>query len=158
MRSKVINFSITILALMVFLLSCSSSSEPALKVVRSKNPITEISQSVNVSHSNLLPAVLGVLKNIGIEANEIDSANGRIKTSTVAMQEMLCSSESIPLDCLTHYVFEIKPITAIASSFSVKYFEECASYGFGNLECPESKAEKLMISIVDEIKSISGVR
>ena len=74
------------------------------------------------------------------------------------MRDKLCSSTdaSIPLNCETTYSINVKSLSELASSFSIKYQELCHEINMAALECPNSNAEKKMKRIASSVKSSSS--
>jgi hypothetical protein len=142
------------------------SSDPDVSADRlttlkpSKLPITQVTQTLNLKYQTLFPTVLSVLKSRGIPVESVDSSVGRIVTEPLDMEESLCGShgaERVPLDCTTRYTFQLKPLTEIASSMKIDYTQNCEAYDLTTLACPESKAERLLVDIVNQLKGAAGV-
>ena len=62
-----------------------------------------------------------------------------------------------PLDCRVQYNIEVAPLSQLSSSFQISYQERCINLKGRGLRCPDSNAERLMLSIVNELKRRGGV-
>ena len=122
--------------------------------------ITKIVQTVNLPAADNWGAVNDILKQRGIPVAESDTNTGKIVTQWVPIIDSPCGvypASGAPLSCQVRYTAEIQGLGPVASSFTIEYSEFCTGKEKQPLECPGSNAEKLMIAIVQDLKTLAGV-
>ena len=125
-----------------------------------KRAITEITQTLNLSADKSWASLIDILtdRKISIDTNE--PARGLMETAWVPITDKFCGSypnEGAPLSCKVRYTINIKALSPRASRIHLKYLERCIEHDAGPLECPDSKAEKLMLAILKDLKKAGGV-
>jgi hypothetical protein len=159
--------SLTLVCLTFLSVSCSLGSEDSSisgERITTRQPerlpITSASQSLNLKYGELFNVVLAVLRNRKIPIAVVDSSNGMIVTRGFDLKERLCGSagaDRVPLQCNLTYTVKVKTVNQVASKFVISYQENCSNYALGSLRCPGSRAERLMLNIVEDIKRSAGV-
>ena len=122
-----------------------------------KLPITEVRQTLNISYADLLRAVIASLSERKIPVNAINESVGPIETGWVPTRDKLCNmvpSNQAPLPCRVRLLFKIDGISGISSALQVKYEEVCTFNEDMRLECADSSAEKLLLLVLEDIKSL----
>ena len=122
-----------------------------------KLPITEVRQTLNISYADLLRAVIASLSERKIPVNAINESVGTIETGWVPTRDKLCNmvpSNQAPLPCRVRLLFKIDGISGISSALQVKYEEVCTFNEDMRLECADSSAEKLLLLVLEDIKSL----
>ena len=124
-------------------------------------PITEVVQTFAADFETSWDNVLAVLTQRGIDIQMANKEIGRIVTVWVPVEDSMCSLRSasdIPLACRVQFSIAISRMVGEGSSMTIRYLETCADREELSLVCPKSKAETMMVSIVEEMKSIAAVQ
>lgn len=144
--------------------SCSGSDdlppvlEPLPDRAPPKLPVTEALQLVHLPHHqawNLIHQVLGA-RNIRIESSDLTSNS--LYTKWEKISDSLCGTRSMnnaPLPCTIRLFATLQPKTKTSTMMHLRYVENCLGQGQSPIECPESNAEKLLMTIVDDVRSLS---
>ena len=122
-----------------------------------KLPITEVRQTLNLGYAELLRAVVASLGARKVPVSAINEAAGTVETGWVPTQDKLCTmvpSNQAPLPCRVRMLFKVDGISGISSALRIKYEEICTFNEELSLECPDSSAEKLMLLVLGDIKSL----
>lgn len=142
-----------------FLASCSILDKGIDKdrIVTQKEEklaIGEVTQTLNVSYAEVFPIIQKVFSDRKIPIKKADSSIGRIISAPVVVVDR---KSSIPLNCEVTLRISAKPYKEKASKITVSYKEQCDDLEMHDFKSAESNAEKLMFSIVEDIKAETGV-
>jgi len=125
-----------------------------------KKAITEITQTLNLSANKSWSTIIDVLTKRKITIASKEPVAGVMKTEWIAINDTLCGSyprAGAPLSCQVRYTLRVKALSSRSSKVQLNYLERCIEHDAGPLECPDSKAEKLMLAILADIKDAGGV-
>lgn len=153
-----INFLAKFLILL-FLISCSSKTNSIIE--QSGTGVVEsINQTLNKSKEETLKALSESLTSHDIEISSTDSVSGTINTKSKKVTDSACFSHT-PASCQVTFKAVVKEIQKetqellAASEVNITYTENCPEINLTDIKCKDSNAEKLMLSIVDMVKTIS---
>lgn len=154
-----------LIASLLFLGACISQKpaiDPDRKVTRKEDKLAigEVTQTLNITYRELFPLIQEVFANRKIPIAKVDSNYGRLTTASLPMQDRVCSvnaKSSMPLNCEVIINVSSQPYRQNTSKLIISYTEECDGLESKDLKCPDSKAEKLMLSIVSDIKRYAGI-
>ena len=122
-----------------------------------RSPITQIRQTLNMTPQETLSATIDALRSREVGIVSADDTSGIIESDWVTMNDSVCSGHrgtNAPLSCRTRLSFKVESLPVTASALNVRYQELCAFNEEIKLECADSSAEKLMISIIEELKTL----
>jgi hypothetical protein len=154
----------------LFTVSCSShKNEPppipersnADVVPRVRRAITQVRQTLNLDPQQTMRVTLQALSSRNVNVSSVDETQGIIETDWVPMKDSVCSgrrNHNAPLDCRARLSFKIEALPVTASILHIRYREFCSFNEELTLECPESSAEKLMISVLEEVKAVDAAQ
>ncbi len=132
----------------------NSENTPSVKL-----PITEVRQTLNIGYADLLRAVVASLGERKVPVNSINESQGTIESGWVPTRDRLCNmvpSNQAPLPCRVRLLFKIDGISRISSALQIKYEEVCTFNEDMRLECADSSAEKLLLTVLDDIKGLDS--
>lgn len=139
----------------------SSEKEPVMEksnLERGPNvriPITQIRQTLNLKPAETFQYAFAALQRKSVSISSIDEQEGIIETDWINITDSLCGGhrpQQAPLACRARLSFKIEPLDVAASALNIRYKELCAVNEEVPLTCPDSTAERLMLSILDEIR------
>jgi hypothetical protein len=159
MKTTILAFFLLPLALTIACHKTEQAPEPVHAAPEQKLPVTQVVQTVNVSFDSAWPLIISTLKNRNLSIKLADPSKGQILVDWIEVRDELCGSlprTHAQLSCRVRLVIGLQSISARASSFSVNYYEECYDRKAMNLECPGSNAEKILLSVTEDLKRILG--
>ncbi len=147
------------------LIGCSSAIErPQLEEVSNYDlkplalpAITQVKQTLNLSAEQSTEAIVSILKNNNIKVINHNPENNSFESDWVFIEDLICSGHRLsntPLSCKTKIFFKISSINEKASSVNMMHKEFCNVNEDLLLHCPNSKAEKMMFAVLDELKEL----
>jgi hypothetical protein len=120
-------------------------------------PITQVRQTLNLKPSETFQYAFAALQRKSLSISAIDEPEGIIETDWINITDSLCGGhrpQQAPLSCRARFSFKIEAIDTAASALSIRYKELCAVNEEVPLTCPDSSAERIMLSILDEIRAL----
>ena len=154
------------LAAFVIIAGCHTSTSPQPESVTkkqedsAKRAITQITQTLNIPAEKSWSHLIEILSNRKMSIAAHQPAKGFIQTHWIPITDKLCGSYpsvGAPLSCKVVFTINVRPISRLASEIHLQYVERCLEHDSGPLECPDSKAEKLLLAIVKDLKKAGGV-
>ena len=149
-----------------FLSSCSTGTrelEPPLPPERSnayvapsmRPAITQVRQTLNLEPDETFQAAMRALERRSVRVVDVDRRNGTLETEWVSMTDSVCNGarrHNAPLPCRTKMSVKVEAVELRASALNIRYQELCSYNEEISLECPDSAAERLMVSVIDEVR------
>ena len=141
------------------LFACTSSKSADLSLNTNLNrteAIDVITQTLNMNKQETLKALNDSFSSHGLEIVNIEQ--GAISTLPRRIKDTACNSNT-PTSCEVSFKASIKEIQKeteelkAASEIKLSYNEDCPDLNLTNVKCSGSSAEKLMLSIIDKIKT-----
>ncbi len=148
---------LVLLFLFSSLFACSSSKNSSLNSGRIE-AIDVITQTLNMNKQETLKALNDSFRAHDLEIASIEQ--GKISTFPKNIVDTACHS-STPASCEVSFRAFIKQTQQeteelkAASEVKITYTEDCLELSLTNIKCRGSNAEKLMISIIDKVKTSS---
>lgn len=152
--------------LLTGVVGCSDDSPPPPKPEERSNrentpsikmPITEVRQTLNLGYTDLLRKIVASLGARRLSVGAINESAGTVETGWLNTHDKLCNmipSNQAPLPCRMRLLFKVEGISGISSALRIKYEEICTFNEELRLECPESSAERLLLQLLGDIKSL----
>lgn len=119
--------------------------------------IVQVKQSLNLAAEESAEAIVSILKNNNISVVNHDPNNNSFESDWIAHTDYACNGyrlNNAPLSCRTKLFFKISSINQNASSVNIMNKEVCNINEDVFIRCPNSKAEKMMFAVVDELKEL----
>ncbi len=123
-------------------------------------PITEVYQTFTQDFDRTWEIIISTLTERQIDVKMANKELGRIVTTWIPLEDKLCGVESAkeaPLDCRVQFSFSASRLENEGAAVKVKYVETCLDREQMTLVCPKSNAEKMMIGIVDNLKTNAAI-
>lgn len=129
----------------------------ALNISTERQAITQIRQTVNLPPDATFDATLTSLAQRNVRVAEVDRSSGQLVTEWIPMQDSVCRGHRLnaaPLTCRTRISVKVESIPVTASALNIRYQELCSYNEEITLECPDSKAERLLRSVADDVRAV----
>jgi len=120
-------------------------------------PITQVRQTLNLKPAETFQYAFAALQRKNISVSSIDESNGVLETDWIDITDSLCGGhrpQQAPLQCRTRLSFKVEPFEGTASALHIRYKELCSVNEEIPLTCPDSSAERLMLTILNEVKAL----
>ena len=128
---------------------------------KTQPPVTQIRQTLNLEPAQTFEATMRALERRDVRVAVLDRRNGLLETQWVPMRDSVCRghrANNAPLTCRTRISVKVESVPQKASALNIRYKEVCSFNEEISLECPDSSAERLLFSIVDEVRAIDEQR
>lgn len=138
--------------LLLFLVSCSSKN-PVVEPATRTEVIDSASQTLNLPIERALKALNDSFSSTGIEISSIDQ--GRITTFPKRIKETVLGAQTFCDVVFKAKIEEVRKETEeliAASKVQISYTEDCLELNLTDVKYKNSKAENLMLLILDKIK------
>ncbi|MFN8390665.1 MAG: hypothetical protein U0136_10280 [Bdellovibrionota bacterium] len=158
------SFGRTILAVALACTACSAQDPNLVPLPETQNSdlvpdmhraVVQVRQTLNLTPDETLRLAVDSLHRRQLGISDLSEVTGQIETDWLPVTDSNClghSASNAPLECRMRLSFKVEALPQTASVLNVRYQELCSFNEEIHLECPGSTAEKLMLSIVGEIK------
>lgn len=146
-----------ILAFIFLLILPACYNEPTPQAIEKEQDVrgvSSITQSMNISSELLWNITLETFKANQVNISYSDAESGEIQSDWIKISDYPCSStysKKNRLSCEVKYYARVNGLKANASSFQIRYEENCLDKRMPNLTCANSAAENKMKKIVNDI-------
>lgn len=123
--------------------------------------VTQIRQTLNLEPAQTFEATMQALEKRDARVAIVDRRNGLLETEWIPMHDSICRghrTNNAPLSCRTRISVKVESIPQTASALNIRYREVCSFNEEISLECPDSSAERLIFSVVNEVRAIDEQR
>lgn len=151
MKIKILACTLTL----IFLNSCSSSQEKIKNTFNEPVPISEIQERLPLSVEESIAKIGSVLDKHSLKVKDGYSDELKFSTNSIKITDQMCEGQYLkkaPLPCEVKFHGILIPERENVTVLRLLYQESCLGHTHIETRCKDSNAEKLLFSILKQIK------
>ena len=150
---------------LIFAAGCGSHEEPKPLPQEVSNgdvapverlPVRQVRQTLNLTRSETMSVALEILKRNNIPVGRLDEDQGLLDTKWIDVSDRACGHrmQGAPLRCRTTLAFKFEDFARFHSVVSARFDERCAVNEEIDLHCAATEGERIMLTMVDQLRQV----